>query len=173
MSTVIRKPVDFVETHLRILPLAHDHVDSVHAIEQTVFNQPWSKQAFSEIVDWNQPCWIAEINGEVAGYLITQWIVDEIHILNIAVAESYRRRGIASALFEHMLAEALRQEMKNMFLEVRVSNQAAMDFYSAYGFQNLVIRKRYYEDGEDAWVMAAPVLPEQRKFEEHGANDGH
>ena len=78
-------------------------------------------------------------------------ILDELHILNIAVNKKYREQGLATMLLKKI--EQIFGCGKLMLLEVRVSNSAAMSLYKKLGFKELYRRKNYYPDGEDAIVM--------------------
>ena len=96
---------------------------------------------------------------QTAGYVGTWFISGEAHIVSIAVAETYRGRGIGELLLIGALAEARRQEADEMTLEVRRSNIGAIALYEKYGFNEVGIRKRYYvNDGEDAVIMTTPPI---------------
>lgn len=89
----------------------------------------------------------------VVGYAGLQVILDEGHIMNLAVHPDYRQRGIAELLLLHQFAEALRRGALRLTLEVRSSNFAAQQLYLKYGFSKAGRRRRYYGDGEDAIIM--------------------
>lgn len=89
----------------------------------------------------------------VIGYALFWHVVDEIHLLNIAVAPEHRGCGIGRALMEDLLAYAREKEAVKVLLEVRVGNVPAIALYDAFGFERLGLRKRYYDDGEDALDM--------------------
>jgi ribosomal-protein-alanine N-acetyltransferase len=125
----------------------------VAAIEAVSFRDPWNEHSFREILSLVDTSWVAASEGVVVGYLITQWVLDEIHVLNIAVESGYRRNGVASQLLKMLFDLGRLQGMRDLFLEVRVSNVAAQQTYAKYGFTVLATRKAYYPDGEDALVM--------------------
>lgn len=91
--------------------------------------------------------------GAVLGYVLFWHVADEIHLLNVAVAASERRRGIGRALVEDMLGYARGRAARLVLLEVRASNAAAIALYEALGFERFNVRARYYADGEDAVEM--------------------
>jgi [ribosomal protein S18]-alanine N-acetyltransferase len=100
---------------------------------------------------------VARRDGAVVAYLLFWHVVDEIHLLNVAVAESARRAGIAQALVEHLLAYGREHSATKVLLEVRASNAAAIALYEKLGFERFNVRPRYYDDGEDAVeMMRAP-----------------
>ena len=107
---------------------------------------------------------VAQQNGEVAGYIIS--IIERRlnfgnlervkigHILNLAVDEKHRRQGIGSMLVQCILEKLRERKASKIYLEVRKSNIAAVRLYSKFSFQVERIVKGYYQDNEDAYVMA-------------------
>jgi ribosomal-protein-alanine N-acetyltransferase len=84
------------------------------------------------------------------GFLLAWRAADELHLTDLGVASTFRRRGLARALVETLC----REEARVVFLEVRESNSPALALYESLGFTELDRRKRYYADtGEDAVVM--------------------
>jgi ribosomal-protein-alanine N-acetyltransferase len=84
-------------------------------------------------------------------------VADEVHILDVAVHPGHRRRGVGRLLLQHILAEARQNGVRSASLEVRVSNQPAIALYQALGFQQVAIRRQYYENGEDAFLMVCSL----------------
>ncbi|AGF51477.1 ribosomal-protein-alanine acetyltransferase [Synechocystis sp. PCC 6803] len=80
-------------------------------------------------------------------------ILEEAHITLLAVAQAHRRQGLGKILLQNLLATAEHRQLERATLEVRASNQAAMDLYHQFGFQLAGCRKRYYPDGEDALIL--------------------
>ncbi|HUU79092.1 MAG TPA: GNAT family N-acetyltransferase [candidate division Zixibacteria bacterium] len=111
---------------------------------------------------------VAEMeNGEIVGYEMTRierglsnygfGIDKKGHIISIAVLDEYRRLGIAKNLMISA-ANALRlREVKEVFLEVRESNHAAINLYQRLGYQSFKISKQYYTDGESAIIMISKI----------------
>lgn len=131
-------------------------VEAICAIEQESFNIPWTREAFINELTNNMLAkyMVLEVDGVVAGYVGMWLIVDEAHITNIAIASAYRGRGYGEQLMTELAAMAQYMGMRAMTLEVRVSNQVAINLYTKIGFENAGIRKGYYSDnGEDAMVM--------------------
>jgi ribosomal-protein-alanine N-acetyltransferase len=92
--------------------------------------------------------------NELVAYLIISRYVDAWHVMNVAVAEPYRRRGIASGLMERLFEDTARDSRRGYTLEVRVSNEAAIRLYERLGFKARGIRRGYYTDNrEDALIM--------------------
>jgi ribosomal-protein-alanine acetyltransferase len=89
----------------------------------------------------------------IVGFATTTRQPDEVHLLDIAVMPSWRRRGIARALVGWLAARARDEGATAMTLEVRVSNQGGLALYHRLGFTDHGVRPGYYRDGEDAVVM--------------------
>lgn len=90
----------------------------------------------------------------LAGYIVARLGAEELHINNVAVRESYRRRGIGRALIDKILAAGMRSGVKCAFLELRAGNSAALSLYEKCGFRVTARRNKYYADPvEDALVM--------------------
>jgi ribosomal-protein-alanine N-acetyltransferase len=137
-----------------IRPFRRADLDRVMAIERDCYSHPWSGNQFlEEIRNPFSSVDLLWLETELAGYLCSWIVVGELHILNLATAPRYRRRGIAAALLAHAIDRARPQGLVRAFLEVRVSNSAAIDLYRRFGFRPLFRRPGYYPDGEDAFVM--------------------
>ena len=91
--------------------------------------------------------------GRLLGYCLFWHVIDELHLLNVAVEVESRRRGIGRALVEDLLGYAREHEAVRILLEVRASNAAAIALYDRLGFSRFNVRVRYYADGEDAVEM--------------------
>lgn len=96
---------------------------------------------------------VARDEHGVTGYILFWHVADEIHLLNVAVAPSARRRGIGIALVEDLLAYARAHAAAKVLLEVRASNEPAIRLYERLGFERFNVRKAYYADGEDGVEM--------------------
>lgn len=91
----------------------------------------------------------------VAGFVCFQVAADEAEVLNLAVQPSARRQGIGSRLLDQTLREAVRKGAHRVFLEVRETNQPALEFYERHGFEVTMRRAGYYaEPPDDALVLA-------------------
>jgi ribosomal-protein-alanine N-acetyltransferase len=96
-------------------------------------------------------------NGALLGYMLFWHVVDELHLLNVAVAVDARRRGIGRALMDDLLAYAREHGAVRILLEVRASNAPALALYESLGFERFNVRAGYYADGEDAIEMSRAV----------------
>lgn len=130
-------------------------IDRIADLEQICFSDPWSRESVrGEIEDNHLALYIvAEIAGKVVGYAGIWWIVDEGHITNVAVDPEYRGKHIGEAIIATMLDVAQNEGINKFTLEVRVSNEPAINLYSKFGFESVGVRPKYYKDNEDAMIM--------------------
>lgn len=132
-----------------------DDLSQVCEIEKANFSMPWSEKSFLESMAREDTVFLAAVCGvEVAGYLGCYCIAGTGEITNVAVKESFRRRGVGSLLLEKLYAEGEFLHTPEFFLEVRESNEAAIALYSRQGFVREGIRKNFYEKPtENAVIM--------------------
>ena len=147
-------------TELGLMTL--DDVDAVHAIEEACFKTPWSKASFVREVTENACAryMVLREDGVAVAYAGVWFVLDEGHITNIAVRPDRRRIGYGERVTRAMIQLAADSGMNWMTLEVRRSNEAAKNLYHKLGFIDVGYRKRYYENSEDALIMALEHLPE-------------
>lgn len=130
-------------------------LDQVAAIAAELFSQPWDRQGFAEALPLESACFLVAVLGDTAlGYCGLYMAADEGEIINIAVRKTAQRQGIADRLMSAMLEEGEARGVTRFFLEVRVSNDAAIALYEKHGFIKQGIRKGFYRmPKEDAWLM--------------------
>jgi ribosomal-protein-alanine N-acetyltransferase len=132
-------------------------LSSIEEIERSSYPTPWSRSMFAgELAKPSSICLGAHDTerNELVGYLIISRYVDAWHVMNVAVAGPYRRRGVASGLMELLFEETSRDSRRGYTLEVRVSNEAAIRLYERLGFKARGVRRGYYTDNrEDALIM--------------------
>ena len=128
----------------------------VMGIENEAFSDPWTIDMFySELFNSFSRIWaVRERSGDLIGYICFWRVVDETHILNLAVKNHFRRKGIASKILQFAISCWKKDGVKTVLLEVRRSNMAAQELYKKFGFSVILIRTRYYKNPvEDALVM--------------------
>jgi len=128
-----------------ITPLKEKDISAVVEIEKRSFNYPKPESVFRED---EHKYLVAREEDNIVGYIGVEKILDETHIINMAVSPDYRGKGVGKRLMQHVL-----NDEDVFFLEVRVSNEKAKSIYEKYGFKSINVRKNYYADGEDAYVM--------------------
>lgn len=139
------------------------HVRSVHRIEEATNPHPWSMSLFlSELArDDGRIYLIARDGTRIVGYAGVLLLGDDAHVANVGVAESHRRRGVASRLLVEAFRRAIAEGRTAFTLEVRMSNTGARELYRRFGFQPAGARRGYYSDnGEDALIMWANDVAE-------------
>lgn len=115
--------------------------------------EPWSFQMLASSFSSDSFYGIVAEDGEIVGYGGMTVAADSADIENIAVTTYFRNSGIATSVLNELMRVAKEKGVKKMFLEVRVSNVAAMKLYLKNGFRGVYARTRYYSDGEDCLVM--------------------
>ena len=139
---------------LEIRRLSYSDLPQVIAIERRSFPTPWSLAMF--VLELSKPsgiCLAAVRDGKLVGYLVCSRYDRVWHIMNVAVDPDRRRRRVATALIGRLL-ERVGDDAAQYTLEVRCSNQGAIELYEGFGFRSAGLRRRYYQDnGEDALVM--------------------
>ncbi|HET7856969.1 MAG TPA: ribosomal protein S18-alanine N-acetyltransferase [Gaiellaceae bacterium] len=130
---------------------------AIEEIERASYPTPWSRSMFAgELAKPSSICLgaIDPETEELVGYLIISRYVDAWHVMNLAVRDSHRRRGVATRLMERLFEITSGDGRRGYTLEVRVSNEAAIKLYEALGFRPRGIRRGYYTDNrEDALIM--------------------
>ena len=129
-------------------------------IEKASFPQPWPYDAFLRFLD--EPGFLVAIeNGLILGYIVAdagQGFGTAIgHVKDLAVHPDHRGRGIGTRLLDAGLLRLRRQSVNRVKLEVRASNQPALDLYERFGFEAHHTIPRYYDDGEDALVLVTTL----------------
>ena len=142
---------------LRQLGLAD--LRAIEEIERRSYPTPWSRSMFAgELAKPSSICLGAfgaeGEDGELCGYLIVSRYVDAWHVMNVAVAPDFRRRGIATTMLDRLFELTAGDGRRGYTLEVRVSNVTAIELYERLGFQARGVRRGYYTDNrEDALIM--------------------
>jgi ribosomal-protein-alanine N-acetyltransferase len=144
-----------VKTAVDIRALLLSDLNAIEEIERLSYPTPWSRSMFAgELAKPSSLCLGAFEGEQLAGYLIISRYVDAWHVMNIAVAPDFRRRGIATALLERLFELTEDGSRRGYTLEVRVSNEGAIKLYERLGFTGRGIRRGYYTDNrEDALIM--------------------
>ncbi|MFL6672964.1 MAG: ribosomal protein S18-alanine N-acetyltransferase [Massilia sp.] len=139
-------------------PMQPGDLDEVHALELSVFPHPWSMANFIDSLASGYDAWVLRDGaGALVGYFLLMFAVDEAHLLDVAVAAHRQRQGLGRYLLDKIVTRARQAAMESILLEVRPSNQGALQVYKHYGFAEIGRRKGYYpaHEGqrEDAIVM--------------------
>jgi [ribosomal protein S18]-alanine N-acetyltransferase len=118
----------------------------------------WTVWDYSRVAKGEMAGWVAEERGAVIGFLVGRRVASDLEILNFAVGDSDRRRGIGAGLLRVALEWAQSFQASHAILEVRASNLAALRFYERHKFEVVGRRARYYTAPiEDALLLTAPL----------------
>jgi len=141
---------------VQIRPMMEIDLPEVAAIEQHSYAFPWSENIFRDCLRVGYTCRALDLAGQIIGYGVMSLGAGEAHILNVCVREQFRSVGFGRRLLEHLLERAAAAGVAEAFLEVRPSNLSAIRLYQHLGFEQIGIRRGYYQapDGrEDAIVL--------------------
>ena len=142
---------------IKITSAVTEDLDEILQIESHSFPVPWSRKLFlKEFENELSHVYIAKDpeNDKICGYICFSIISNEMHILNLAVDESYRRERVAARMLYHSMDIAKAKGAITAYLEVRESHKIARELYKIIGFIEVARRKKYYSDnGEDAIIM--------------------
>jgi [ribosomal protein S18]-alanine N-acetyltransferase len=143
--------------------MTREDLPAVMELEKASFTNPWSRELLQRELDhdWSIILLLEEPLEQGGRRLLgisIFWIVhDEVHVLNVATAPEHRRRGVGRWLMDATLAEGRTRKCTLATLEVRKSNEAAINLYKSFGFRPVGVRPNYYVDEglppEDAIVM--------------------
>lgn len=132
-------------------------IEAVMEIERLSFRTPWSPQVFLDEIARAEA--FVDVmrhvaDGRVTGFVNYWRVVDEVHLLNVAVHPDARRQGYARRLLDHVIGFARQHGCRLVTLEARRSNELALRLYQRVGFRSVAVRPNYYaDDQEDAIVM--------------------
>lgn len=143
---------------LDFAPMTLDDIDEVSALEGSVFPHPWTRANFMDSIASGYDAWVVrDPLGDLAGYFLLLYAVDEAHLLDVAVASERQGEGLGRWLLDKASLRSREHGMRSILLEVRPSNERAQQVYRQYGYIEIGRRKAYYpaHEGkrEDAIVM--------------------
>ena len=131
-----------------------EDVEGIAELEKKCFTDPWSLIDFEgAVLSPVTTGLVALEEGELVGYGFIAIVFEDADVANIAVSPLHRNKGVGRRLLEELLTTAKERGVQRVFLEVRVSNAPAISLYQGFGFQTVNVRKKYYPDGEDAYLM--------------------
>jgi len=138
-------------------------LDEVAALEITLYSHPWTRTNFADSLKAGYAGWVLkpeESSVPLLGYCVLMHAVDELHLLNLSVSQLYQGRGYARVLIDQVRSTGREMGATCVILEVRPSNQRAVELYARSGFRQIGVRRGYYPRGdidvtrpEDALVM--------------------
>ena len=139
-------------------PLTEARLDEVLRVEQAAYAQPWARGHFADSLRAGYECQLLTADATLLGYFVAMKGLDEVHLLNITVAPAHQGQGWARVMLDALAIWSRGQGAQWLWLEVRVSNQRALQIYEHHGYRRVGQRKAYYPadhgQREDAVVMS-------------------
>ena len=136
--------------------LNQDNYDPAFKLQTACHAFPWSRKIFIDCLEAPYFAWQVTHHGEAIGYYVGLLASVEATLMDIGVAKNWRGKGLGRELIKHFLLQCNKQQALDAWLEVRVSNDQAINLYHSIGFETIETRKDYYPlaDGkEDAFIM--------------------
>ena len=143
----------------RVVGFYEENLDGAARIERETFSEPWSRDAMRLFCTEDYPSLaLISDDGETVGYIGCARVLDELQIINVAVAHELRKKGLGSLLMQGFEDHCDALGIAFVSLEVRESNEAAIALYKKFGFEITGKRKRFYKAPvEDALVMVKMI----------------
>lgn len=141
---------------INIRPMRQEDLSAVSEIDALCFEEPWPRHSFAYELTTNYSiCLVAEEEkGRIVAAIVVWVIVDEAHIATIAVHPECQGQGIGERLLAEGLIAAAERGAETSMLEVRVGNAAAIKLYKKFGYHEVGIREKYYQNNnEDALLL--------------------
>lgn len=133
--------------------IQNNDLDDLYHLEQICFKQGWTYNDMK--MELQSPYAIGFIAGEekITGFILLLCIYENAEIADICVNPEEQGKGTGNELMQAAITECIQRRCENITLEVRKSNTPAISLYKKYGFEKAAVRRSYYADGEDAWLM--------------------
>ncbi len=146
---------------LEIRPMTHSDLARVLEIEVDLFQvDAWSEDLFlGELaeVSISRDVSVAILDSEIVGYASFRYVGKQGDVNTVAVASDHQGKGIGTALMDWLESQATLRNVREIFLEVRSDNEAAIKMYDARGYERIDIRRNYYGNTIDANIMRKRV----------------
>lgn len=152
--TMGRNEETYLETTWTIRQMTEEDVTAVAALEAENFSRPWSYDAFHKTLsDDNYIVFLLEEAETLLGYCVLLCTGEEADITNVCTTPQARGKGVATALLTELLAQGNARGVAEYFLEVREGNAPAKALYTKLGFEEIGLRKNYYEEPKEHAVL--------------------
>ena len=143
------------EEKIKILPMTNEDIDFLSTNLNSDFDDFWNiNNLKNDFSNPNSTYLIARVENEIVGFAGFLKICDEANIMNIVTKKNKRNLGIGSKLLENLILYAKNQNCKSITLEVNEHNNIAIHLYEKYNFKRIGLRKKYYNNTDDAILMA-------------------
>ena len=127
-----------------------EDVEKIAALEAIEMPVPWSLQSIKESVQSDNSIFFVACDAdELLGFAVVYYTIPEAELPDIVVSSSARRQHVATELLQTIIGEIISKGAKELFLEVRESNEPAISLYSKFGFEQISIRKNFYRNPDE------------------------
>ena len=138
--------------------LEEKDLDTLIEIEESLYKDPWNKEAYirdlSNDIAYN---YVLCHDDVILGYYGFWVMFDNIDITKISVRKELQGKGLSNILMDDFFSRIKNLDINTITLEVRTSNEKAINLYKKYGFEKICIRDKYYPNGEDAYILQKVV----------------
>lgn len=141
--------------------LSEKNIESVYELEKLCFDSPWTYKMFESEINNSRSVYLVakdEQTDAIVGYIGVWLAVDFADITNVAVHPEYRKKGIAISLINEICRICKNYGIEQVGLEVNVNNKPAIALYKKLGFIVDSVRKKYYKNKDDAWLMSKKII---------------
>jgi len=139
--------------------LEENDLDKIIKIEEAIYKDKWTKEAYlQDLTNDIAFNYVLEHDGVIIGYYGFWIMFDNIDITKVSIRKELQGKGLSNILMEDMFTRISNLDVETITLEVRVSNEKAINLYSKYGFKKISVRKKYYEGNEDAIIMQKSLI---------------
>ena len=147
-----------IKNDIKITIMASEDLENIEKNISNFSNNTWD---FNTLVDEfkssNSILIVAKINEEIVGFSGIKIILDEAELMNIITKNIYRHSGIASQMLDFLISYCKDKKIKNINLEVNIHNSIAINLYKKYNFNEVGLRKKYYNKIDDALLMTLNI----------------
>ncbi len=147
-----------LEEKIQILPMTIEDIDSISPNFEEDFDKFWNiNNLKNDFENPNATYFIAKLDDEIVGFAGILKICDEANIMNIVTKTNKRHLGVGEKLLKELIFSAKKQKLKSITLEVNVNNYPALHLYEKFNFKRIGLRKKYYNNTDDALIMTLEI----------------
>ena len=148
-----------LEESIQILPLTEEDIHTISPIFASEFDEFWNIDILkNDFKNENSTYLVAKLHNEIVGFAGFLKVVDEANLMNIVTKVNKRQLGIGSKLLSAVISEAKKQNCTSITLEVNANNLPAIHLYEKFNFKRIGLRKKYYNNTDDAILMSINLL---------------
>ena len=144
--------------NIKILPMTLDDLEGIKTELEEKYDKFWTYGILkSEIANINSRYIVAKDKDGIIGFAGIRFILDEAHLMNIVVKKEKRGKKIGNLLLENLIKISKDAKAKSITLEVNIKNKVAINLYKKFEFNEVGIRKKYYNNVDDALIMTKAI----------------